>query len=74
MQLIFAWLDCASLFTVRPAPARTTGREMPAERDAASAAAAALCVAEGANIVRVHNVAAARDAVRVADAFRRFKE
>ncbi len=34
----------------------------------ASAAAAALCVAAGANIVRMHNVGAAADAVRVADA------
>lgn len=34
------------------------------ERDVASAAAAALCVQSGANIVRTHNVAFTRDAVR----------
>lgn len=51
---------------------RLTGREQAEERDYATAAAAALCVAGGANIIRAHNVAAARDAVRVADAARRF--
>ncbi len=43
------------------------GQDDPAERDVASAAAAALCVAAGANIVRMHNARAAADAVRVAD-------
>lgn len=44
------------------------GRDDPADRDTASAAAAALCVAAGANIVRMHDVGAGVDAVRVADA------
>ena len=44
------------------------GREDPADRDIASVAAAALCVAAGADIVRMHNVGAGVDAVRVADA------
>ena len=44
------------------------GREAPKDRDVATAAAAALCVMNGANIVRVHNVPAVHDAVRVADA------
>ena len=38
------------------------------ERDVASAAAAALLVQSGANIVRTHNVAFTRDAVAVAAA------
>ena len=42
-----------------------------AERDVASAAAAALCVSEGADVLRMHNVAGARDAVAVAAAVRR---
>jgi dihydropteroate synthase len=50
---------------------RVTGREVAEERDAASAAAAALCVANGAHIVRAHNVAAVRDAALVGDAVRR---
>lgn len=49
-----------------------TGRTVAAERDWATAAAAALCVAGGANIIRAHNVEAVRDACRVADAARRF--
>ncbi|GAB4820142.1 hypothetical protein N2152v2_007188 [Parachlorella kessleri] len=48
---------------------RLTGRKVAAERDHATAAAAALCVAEGANIVRAHNVPATCDALRVVDAF-----
>lgn len=51
---------------------RVTGREVAADRDYATAAAAALCVSGGAAIIRAHNVAAVRDAVRVADAVRRF--
>ena len=50
-------------------PAAAAGRMVAADRDAATAAAAALCVAEGANIIRAHNVPAVRDALRVADAF-----
>ncbi len=37
----------------------------------ASAAAAALSVAEGADVLRMHDVASARDAVAVAAAVRR---
>lgn len=47
-----------------------TGRSVP-ERAFASAAAAALAVAGGAQVVRAHDVAATVDAVRVADAVRR---
>ena len=43
-----------------------TGRPAP-ERDIATAAAIVACVQAGADIVRVHNVGAARDAVLVAD-------
>lgn len=52
---------------------KLTGREVAADRDAATVAAAALCVAEGANIIRAHNVAAVRDAVQVADAVARVR-
>lgn len=51
---------------------RLTGRQVAAERDWATAAAAALCVTGGANIIRAHNVEAVRDACRVADAARRY--
>lgn len=44
------------------------GQTAAADRDYATAAAAALCVSHGANIVRAHNVRAVKDAVRVADA------
>jgi dihydropteroate synthase len=44
------------------------GRARPEDRDAATAAAAALCVFNGADIIRAHNAAAVHDAVRVADA------
>jgi 2-amino-4-hydroxy-6-hydroxymethyldihydropteridine diphosphokinase / dihydropteroate synthase len=50
---------------------RITGMSEAKDRDWATAAAAALCVTEGANIVRVHNVAGVRDACRVADSVRR---
>ncbi|EIE24668.1 putative dihydropterin pyrophosphokinase/dihydropteroate synthase [Coccomyxa subellipsoidea C-169] len=53
---------------------KITGRDQAKDRDIASAAAAALCVSRGANIVRAHNVAAVRDAVRVADAVVRSSE
>ncbi len=46
---------------------RLTGRE-PADRVYGTAAATALAVRAGIDIVRVHDVAAARDAVAVADA------
>ena len=42
-----------------------------AERDWATAAAVTACIAGGAEAVRVHNVAAIRDAVLVADAIYR---
>ena len=42
-----------------------TGRENPADRAAGSAAAALLAVQKGAEIVRVHDVAATRDALAV---------
>ncbi|KAL4451314.1 hypothetical protein ABPG77_009386 [Micractinium sp. CCAP 211/92] len=51
---------------------KLTGRERAADRDFATAAAAALCVAGGASMIRAHNVEAVRDAVRVADAVRPF--
>ncbi len=45
-----------------------TGRYEPGERDAATAAACVAAVAGGAALVRVHAVAAVRDALAVADA------
>ena len=42
-----------------------TGRELPADRAAGSAAAALIAVQRGAAIVRVHDVAATRDALAV---------
>lgn len=51
---------------------RLTGRSAAADRDWATAAAAALCVAGGANIIRAHNVEAVRDACRVTDAAKAF--
>jgi dihydropteroate synthase len=49
---------------------RLTGKEDPADRLAGSLAATALAVYNGAAIVRTHDVAATRDAVRVAEAIR----
>jgi dihydropteroate synthase len=49
---------------------RLTGRELGA-RELATAAADTAAVLHGANVVRVHDVAAQRDAVVVADAIRR---
>ena len=46
------------------------GERAPAERDMATAASVAAAVLLGAHIVRVHNVPAMVDAVRVADAVR----
>ena len=45
---------------------RLTGVEDPTSRDLASSVAAALAVERGADIVRVHNVAASREALSVA--------
>lgn len=47
---------------------RLTGRALAADRDAATVAAAVVCVEGGADVVRAHNVAAVRDGLRVADA------
>jgi dihydropteroate synthase len=47
---------------------RAVGPREPLARDWATAGAVALCVFGGAHIVRVHNVAAMRDVVDVADA------
>jgi dihydropteroate synthase len=48
-----------------------TGQEAPEARDAPSVAAHVAAILHGANVVRVHNVAAHRDPIRVADAIRR---
>lgn len=48
-----------------------TGRSDPADRLAGSLAATAVAVYNGASIIRTHDVAATRDAVRVAQAIRR---
>jgi dihydropteroate synthase len=48
-----------------------TGRADPSDRLPGSLAAAAIAVYNGAAIIRTHDVAATRDAVRVADAIRR---
>ncbi|MDX2167995.1 MAG: dihydropteroate synthase, partial [Deltaproteobacteria bacterium] len=47
-----------------------TGRDAPADRLAGSLAATAIAVARGAAAIRTHDVAATRDAVRVAAALR----
>ena len=50
---------------------RITGLEDPLERDSATAAANAIAVSKGAQMIRVHNVAASRDAALVAFTTRR---
>ncbi len=47
--------------------ASAAGRVDPAERDLGTAAACVAAVAQGADIVRVHNVAMVSEAMRVAD-------
>lgn len=47
-----------------------TGRDAPADRLAGSLAATAVAVLRGAAMIRTHDVAATRDAVRVAEALR----
>lgn len=47
---------------------RLTGRHEPSERDLGTAAACVAAVAQGADIVRVHNVPVVEEALRVADA------
>jgi dihydropteroate synthase len=49
---------------------RLTGRADPAERLSGSLAATAIAVYNGAAIIRTHDVAATRDAIRVAEAIR----
>jgi dihydropteroate synthase len=49
---------------------RLTGRSDPAQRLSGSLAATAIAVYRGAAIIRTHDVAATRDAVRVAEAIR----
>ncbi|GAX75546.1 hypothetical protein CEUSTIGMA_g2989.t1 [Chlamydomonas eustigma] len=55
---------------------KITGRTEPAERDAATVAAAVACIANGglADIVRIHNVKDVRDGIAVADALYRGNE
>ena len=50
--------------------AAAVGERAPVDRDMATAASVAAAVLLGAHIVRVHNVPAMVDAVRVADAIR----
>jgi dihydropteroate synthase len=50
---------------------RVTGRDNPMDRDEATAAANAIAVSKGAQMIRVHNVAACRDAAKVAFTARR---
>jgi len=51
-----------------------TGRKEAKDRDWGTVAAAALCVFEGGNIIRAHNVGAVKDAVLVAGAAKRARE
>ena len=44
------------------------GRQSPKDRDVASAVAAALSISGGANIIRMHNAVAGKDAARLSDA------
>lgn len=46
------------------------GREAK-ERDVASSIAAAICLWQGANIIRMHNATVGQDTVRVVDALKR---
>jgi dihydropteroate synthase len=47
---------------------KVTGKENPAERTFGTAAAVAVCVAAGASVIRVHDVGAMRDIVKVTQA------
>lgn len=51
-----------------------TGRRDPKDRDVATAAANALSIASGADVIRVHDVKAGVDAARVADAALRLRQ
>ncbi len=53
--------------------APVTGRKDPEQRLAGSLAATALAVAEGAALIRTHDVADTVDAVRVAERLRRIR-
>ncbi len=50
-----------------------TGKKIPSERDSATVGAAVACALNGASMIRVHNVAATSDALRVIDALRQRK-
>jgi dihydropteroate synthase len=63
LPLLVGWSRKGSL-------AGVTGRPSAADRVAASLAAALACVAQGARIVRVHDVAATVDALKVWEAMR----
>ncbi len=64
-------LGCAVLVGVsRKSMLAATSSQAPHERVAASLGAALACVAAGAHVVRVHDVAATRDAVRTFEAMR----
>jgi len=52
---------------------KITGKEKPAERLFGTAATVALCAAAGVSIVRVHDVAAMVDVVRIVNAVERMK-
>jgi dihydropteroate synthase len=69
----FADLGCPLLVGIsrKSFLGRLTGRSDPADRLAASLAATAVAVYNGAAIIRTHDVAATRDAVCVAQAIRR---
>jgi dihydropteroate synthase len=62
LQMDFAWL---AGWSRKSSLGNVTGRENPAERVAASVAAAVLAVDRGARVVRVHDVRATVDALRV---------
>ena len=48
-----------------------TGRESAGDRDTATAGAAAACALNGASLIRVHNIAAVADALKVVDALKK---
>eukprot|EP00238_Polyblepharides_amylifera_P001287 CAMPEP_0196570508 /NCGR_PEP_ID=MMETSP1081-20130531/631_1 /TAXON_ID=36882 /ORGANISM="Pyramimonas amylifera, Strain CCMP720" /LENGTH=506 /DNA_ID=CAMNT_0041886999 /DNA_START=209 /DNA_END=1729 /DNA_ORIENTATION=- len=47
---------------------KISGHKLPEDRDVASAAACVACTASGTDVVRVHNIPFAKDAIKVADA------
>ena len=54
----------------RLTPPFIAGHEVAADRDCATAIAAALCLQNGASIIRAHNASVAWDAIRIMDAVR----